>query len=192
MIPFSGEGVECCVVDYTPDVMPGIVRLGSTLNEIPAEERFDAIVCSHVIEHVADPYRVVAKLLAHLVDGGVMYVEVPMEIWRKAPLHEEPVTHVNFFTARSLEILMVRAGLVDVNARTEGYAHPSGHRAVVVSAFGRHQNGRRERANMKGAGDATRDLLAPGIRTRVRRAILHPATIPATIARRARALIGGY
>nr|VFJ68508.1 MAG: Methyltransferase domain-containing protein [Candidatus Kentron sp. FM]VFJ71901.1 MAG: Methyltransferase domain-containing protein [Candidatus Kentron sp. FM]VFK10579.1 MAG: Methyltransferase domain-containing protein [Candidatus Kentron sp. FM] len=50
---------------------------GATERDLSPGERFDFIVCSHVIEHVADPVGVLATLSGHLSDGGLMYVEVP-------------------------------------------------------------------------------------------------------------------
>jgi SAM-dependent methyltransferase len=38
---------------------------------------YDAIICSHVLEHVSDPYAVAGKLASKLAPGGVLYVEVP-------------------------------------------------------------------------------------------------------------------
>lgn len=41
--------------------------------------RYDAVVCSHVLEHVEDPARTVALLVEKLKPGGVAYFEVPSE-----------------------------------------------------------------------------------------------------------------
>ncbi|OGP59718.1 MAG: hypothetical protein A2V67_02920 [Deltaproteobacteria bacterium RBG_13_61_14] len=42
-----------------------------------AENRYDAILCSHVLEHTRDPYTVVRFLVSKLKPGGVLYIEVP-------------------------------------------------------------------------------------------------------------------
>lgn len=186
MQPFIEAGHECCVIDYTPDTIAGAKRLGATLDEVSADERFDVIVCSHVIEHVAEPLELLTALRQRLSESGLIYVEVPMEIWRRAPLHEEPVTHVNFFTVESVRVLLSRASFCNLDVRMEGYDHPGGGRAVVVSAFGRVQEGAYENVSTSGAADATRALLNPGVRLRLKRALMDPARLPSTLANRLR------
>jgi len=106
----------CYLVDYSKKACSGIERLGSTEDDIPGDVNFDLIICSHVIEHVADPLQVLTKLKGHLNPNGAIYVELPMEIWGAAPLHNEPVTHVNFFTVGSTRRLFERTGLVPSRA----------------------------------------------------------------------------
>lgn len=179
MRPFIQHGHRCFVVDYSTETIRGVRWLASTLDDLPAGERFDLIVCSHVVEHVAEPLQVLSRLRSLLVDSGGIYVEVPMEIWRMAPLHDEPVTHVNFFTVESLRFLLARAGFADLHVRMEGYRHPAGHRSVVVSGFGRHIDGVHADVSNAGAASSTRELLNPRLRTRIQRALLNPRQIPA-------------
>lgn len=40
---------------------------------------YDAVICSHLLEHLADPYAVVEKLARKLKPGGLMYIEVPAQ-----------------------------------------------------------------------------------------------------------------
>ena len=80
---------------------------------------FDLIVLSHVLEHLAAPAAVLARLRDALTPNGLLYVEVPHvpenahtahldSPW--APRHDEP--HLTFFTAGSLQKLLERSGLV--------------------------------------------------------------------------------
>lgn len=103
------RGHNCHLIDYAGKKLPGVHYLGSQLSDIQAGRKFDLIVCSHVLEHLADPYSVVHALRHYLAPRGIFYVEVPLEIWKKAPLPVEPVTHVNYFTVDSLRILLERA-----------------------------------------------------------------------------------
>lgn len=108
--PFIDAGARCFLVDYNRDPIAGVERLGATLDELPDHLRFDAVVCSHVLEHVADPAETLRGLQGHIAEGGVLYAEVPVEVWRGIPVSRDPVTHVNFFTLGSLEQLFVRSG----------------------------------------------------------------------------------
>ncbi|MBX3437091.1 MAG: class I SAM-dependent methyltransferase [Planctomycetaceae bacterium] len=176
--PFSQQGGKCFVVDYVTATVEGVTRLGDTLDDLDSEDRFDLIVCSHVIEHVAEPLRVLTRLRDHLLDGSVIYIEVPMEIWKKPPLHKEPVTHVNFFTVDSLRTLIQRSGLHPVTVRLEDSPHPDGHHAVVVAAIARRLPGSPPQVKYSGAA-GTRQLLHPSFGARLHRALLRPTALPA-------------
>ena len=47
------------------------------IEDVQCGERFDAIVCQQVIEHVTDPWRLVRWISDHLAPGGVVYLETP-------------------------------------------------------------------------------------------------------------------
>lgn len=180
VVPFAVHGCNCFVVDYSPQVVAQVTRLGATLDELSSEERFDIIVCSHVIEHVADPFTVLTRLYEQMTEGGVIYVEVPMEIWTQPPLQEEPVTHVNFFTTDSLRTLLQRAGLQPFSVKMANYHHPLGHHTVVVSAIARRVTGSSPHVGYSGAA-GTRKLLNPTFATRLQRALLRPQDLPRTV-----------
>jgi ubiquinone/menaquinone biosynthesis C-methylase UbiE len=46
------------------------------LRAVP-DENYDVVLCSHVLEHLPDPYAVVGRLLEKVKPGGMMYLEVP-------------------------------------------------------------------------------------------------------------------
>jgi SAM-dependent methyltransferase len=108
--PFHEAGAECFLLDYNVQPLPWIRRLGATLEDLRGDERFDVIVCSHILEHVGDPTGVLDVLRRLLSEGGMLYGEVPVEVWRGVPMARDPVTHVNFFTLGSFEQLFVRRG----------------------------------------------------------------------------------
>lgn len=185
MRPFVAHGLYCTVVDYNERVEPTVRHLAHKIEDVPDDEKFDCIVCSHVLEHVAQPRRVMKDLRNHLAETGLIYVEVPMEIWRKAPLYEEPVTHVNFFTVESLRALLDLAGLRPQYVNMEGYAHPSGHRTVVITALAAKSDHVRESIAQNGLR-AVQRLLHPNLQLRLQRALLHPAALPRAIQYRVR------
>ena len=135
MQAFRENGISCFLVDYCRNCLPGVAKLADTIYQLPPERTFDLVVCSHVIEHVAEPLKVVAALSRHLRANGHLFVEVPMEIWKKTPLQREPVTHINFFTPNSLWNLLCLAGLRPLQSELTGYRHPNGKRVPVVRAL---------------------------------------------------------
>jgi hypothetical protein len=137
MQSFAAQRHVCLLVDYNAAPRDCVRKLGDTLAQIPGDLRVDAIVCSHVMEHVADPVGDLQRLAKYLTPEGVMVVEVPMEIWGRAPLREEPVTHVNFFVPSTLRNALSAAGLGVITCRLLGSLHPSGRLVPAVRATAR-------------------------------------------------------
>lgn len=135
--PFLEAGHQGCVVDYNPRPIAGVERLGATLDEVPESERFDAAISLHVLEHLADPLRVVRQIARRLRPEGVLFVEVPLEVWRLRPDHLEPVTHVNYFTRDSLNVLLRRGGFGAVQVWEQVATAPGGGPIFVVRAAAR-------------------------------------------------------
>lgn len=118
---FVNRGHRCHTLDYVSQTIPGVEWLGATLNEIPEHARFDLIVCSHVLEHVANPFEILERLRDHLTESGVLFIEVPDDIRFIEPHFKEPVTHTTFFTLASIGYLCRRAGLDVVRCTLTNY-----------------------------------------------------------------------
>ena len=91
---------------------------------------FDAVLMSHVIEHVPDPQETIRVCQRLLRPGGVLVMLTPNteslgyrwfgEDW----LHLDPPRHLNLFNSRNLPKLCADAGLTDVHcAATPRDAH---------------------------------------------------------------------
>jgi len=92
--------------------------------DLPSDA-FDVILCGDVLEHLVDPWRVVRRLVQHLVPGGVFLSSVPNvrnhRLLRKVVLsgdfgYEEAGlldrTHLRFFCRKNVRELFESAGLV--------------------------------------------------------------------------------
>jgi SAM-dependent methyltransferase len=79
-------------------------------------ESFDAIVMSHVVEHLTDPGRVLRDVLAKLSPGGILYVAVPdidslqFRIFGKYWDAINPMVHMQYFNEESLSRLLRDSG----------------------------------------------------------------------------------
>jgi hypothetical protein len=108
---FAESAHSCYLIEYNKNPRPFVMKLGDTKESLNDHQKFDLIICNNVVEHVADPVETLRSLTNHLKETGALLVQVPMEIWRRAPLHEVPVTHVNFFVPESLTRCFNEAGL---------------------------------------------------------------------------------
>ncbi|MEW5946866.1 MAG: class I SAM-dependent methyltransferase [bacterium] len=97
-----------------------IIQKPFTKSGIP-EESYDAVIMRFILEHSLDPFGDAAEAHRVLKPGGILFVHIPNEFnflqtvatrlvvkerWWFAVPH-----HLNFFTPRSLEKLLARAGL---------------------------------------------------------------------------------
>lgn len=111
LLPWRHKRHECYLVDYNLHPAEGVRWLASRLEDINQNERFDVVLCSHVIEHQAEPKELVRRLVAHLEDEGIFYAEVPAELFGSIPIEMDPATHVGFFCHASLNVLLEECGL---------------------------------------------------------------------------------
>jgi SAM-dependent methyltransferase len=107
--------------DYRTQDWSGSVHSGAAeadvvgdLDEgLPIEDgAFDAILCTEVLEHVGDPFRVLAELRRLLRDGGRLALTVPFV----GPLHEEPHDHRRP-TNHGLVAMLDRTGFTEPEVR---------------------------------------------------------------------------
>ena len=101
------------------------VVVGSVEDDLPwPAERFDTVLCYDVLEHLRDPWTVLARLRDLLRPGGRIHIALPnarhTSLWLPlvlrgrfayAPEGILDVTHLRFFTRRDAEDLVRSAGL---------------------------------------------------------------------------------
>lgn len=109
LIPFRNKNHNCYIIDYDDSTIAGVTKLGNSIHDALINKKFDLIIFSHVLEHVSD-LGLVRTLRQHLKEDGIIYVEVPQEIWAGIAIESDPVTHINFFTLNSLLNLLTSNG----------------------------------------------------------------------------------
>jgi SAM-dependent methyltransferase len=123
------------------------VDVVADLHDLPLDDRvFDFVLCTEVLEHVADPVRVLGELHRVLRPGGGLLLTVPFV----GELHEEPHDHWRF-TNHGLSTLLSTAGF------TEAEVHPlTGYWSTLANVM-RH-GGLATRPTTGPAGTTTRAL----------------------------------
>jgi hypothetical protein len=135
----AGEPWQVEIVD--PSVQGRFIEgHGVTYHARRFDEAFDAgrfhvITMCYLIEHVADPLAVLATAREHLVESGVVYVEVPDAIaFERCPKDDDifNACHLWMFCPSTLLRLIEAAGLTPLTlARSRS---PRGHFALRVLA----------------------------------------------------------
>lgn len=113
-------------------------KLGDTLADLPESQRYDWVVCSVFIENFAELLQILERLSRHLMDKGLMYVEVPMEL-EACAAPGNVVIHVNFLTPASLRCILLRTGLCVKRVRLGVYPHPIERHLFAVRSVTRRR-----------------------------------------------------
>jgi len=106
------EHVEYVTSDWAHSVHPGARRVDivAPAHELPVPEgSFDAVICTQVLEHVAEPADVLAELFRVLRPGGRLFITVPLT-WEE---HEAPYDFFRY-TRFGLAHLLSGAGFREV------------------------------------------------------------------------------
>jgi len=114
-------------VDFDPEAVANArakglrVRQGDLAAQAFDSSSFDAVIASHVIEHVPDPEALLVEALRVLRPGGTLVLYTPnaasfgsrhfREAWRGL----EPPRHLHVFTPDALSALTRRAGFAQVS-----------------------------------------------------------------------------
>lgn len=149
--PYMAKGKDCFLIDYCSYCISGVTKLGNTVHDLKPEDTFDLIICSHVIEHVVSPVEILRSLSRHLSETGTLFVEVPMEIWKRPPLlnQKDPVTHINFFSPNSLKNAFLASGMTIVKCSFSEYLHASSSWNPGIRCLGRRADGVRASGLLK-------------------------------------------
>jgi SAM-dependent methyltransferase len=77
------------------------------INISKIRKKYNVIIMSHILEHLADPYDYFLKIKNLLADKNIIFIEVPNEDFRFKP-YQEP--HLVFFNPDSLSSFIRRCG----------------------------------------------------------------------------------
>jgi SAM-dependent methyltransferase len=127
---------------------PSLAFEAGTLNEL-LERDFDAIVASHVIEHLPDPGSFLRAARDHLRPGGHLVLATPnRHAWLRrcanrlwgVSFFDDP-THVRFFSAGELRDRLAQLGFMNIHTSTQRLYFPLAARLpktihLAIPAYG--------------------------------------------------------
>ncbi len=108
-----------CISDYIGydlDITASKPMVAGAADRLPfAAGSFDSVLCTQVLEHVPEPWRVLEEIARVLRPGGKLLLSAP-QAWR---LHEQPRDYYRY-TRYGLDYLLRRAGLHPMTCRSQG------------------------------------------------------------------------
>jgi SAM-dependent methyltransferase len=131
-------------------VSAGIPADSGSLFAIPEGlGRFDAILLTHVLEHVEDVRGALANLMSLLVSDGLLYLEVPDATryadFILAPFQDFNTEHINHFSALSLDNACAALGLELVSSGEKVFDTAPNMPFPAIYGFWRHSGGGEQR-----------------------------------------------
>lgn len=125
LLGWQVEGIDFDPAAVTNAQGKGLkVALGSLEEQGYQNASFDAILMSHVIEHVADPTSLLAECNRILKPGGVLSMVTPnMEsigcwLYGCSWLHLDPPRHIILYNCTTLQAVTLHAGFAEITTRT--------------------------------------------------------------------------
>lgn len=121
----AAQAAAYCAEVYVHDLEKG-------LPDLPPGRLYDAVICSHVLEHIAYPDEMLAGIAAHLKPAGVLIVALPNLLLWKSRLRLlagrfeytqtglMDYTHIRWYSFASARRLLERHGFTVVEAVADG------------------------------------------------------------------------
>jgi SAM-dependent methyltransferase len=91
---------------YDIEVISGLFDSKALIDRGP----FDAIILSHVLEHLLSPQSILSDIRTLLDNSGLVYIEVPNLLRPFVPMGYLTFEHLNYFTPTTLSSLMKLCG----------------------------------------------------------------------------------
>lgn len=180
LFPYQQDGAQVIGYDHGPSLVAFGKSLGMDLRvgsiEDVAEDGFDLIILSHVMEHFLDPVEKLSQLAALLAKDGALYVEVPnADEFCIGALQN---AHTYLFSPRTLAFYLAKVGLAQqvigtfgphvgglfVRQSTPAAPDLSGEYRVMAALIGAHDRRERAKALLETLGLAG---LIRGLRSRL-------------------------
>lgn len=121
------------------------IDVNSDISDLSEDNRFDLLIMSHVLEHVADPINFLKNLTAFMNPNGLVFIEVPCTDYEYKEIFE---SHILFFNKESMGYVLTEAGLKDVNVGYYGELISQLRKEIGFGAKWRRRFGR-----LVGSGD---------------------------------------
>ena len=130
----NADWISTSIIEVSSDNQP---KSNQLLESRQLKQSFDIVQCLHVIEHVGHPLNTCRELLSYCKDGGLLYIEVPIEFpgleaiaaGKLPPCHE----HINKLSQLSIRSMLqhCKVEIIEVINDHVDFLHLDGLTPVV-------------------------------------------------------------
>ncbi len=112
-------------VNTSDPISPKIIKLNDLLEDLETKVNFDVIIMNHVLEHVFSPTAFLQKAYSLLNDQGIVYIEVPFELYTPILFHRiGDWRHTAYFSRQVLTNFLRKVGFCPLHIDLcTGYYH---------------------------------------------------------------------
>jgi 2-polyprenyl-3-methyl-5-hydroxy-6-metoxy-1,4-benzoquinol methylase len=138
-LAFAENGNEVHVLDICAGATlhPRIVAHATSVENLRAPAQYGIAIVAHVLEHLWSPSTALKRIFDALIPEGVIYVEVPFELYTPLLLRKPgDVAHVGYFSRRTLKVFLTNAGFRDIALTFQSDTYGS-RKVVIISALAR-------------------------------------------------------
>jgi len=114
---WTTTGIDVCEVSIKWSKAHGLNCSLNSINDYNPARKFDVIIMSHVLEHLADPAVALQGIKKWLKPGGIIHIRVP-NILSKLLKYKifflgelKPYEHLYYFSADTIRLLLKKTGL---------------------------------------------------------------------------------
>lgn len=148
------NGYDCFGIDYDKyrvdktrkmfekHGLNAVLKVGSATKIPFGKNIFDEVICSHVIEHVADDEKCLTEMNRVLKRGGVLYLRVPnihnlhtkfhLKVGSRTPYTDR--THLREYDKNNLANLLRKTGFKIISIRPSGFFLPFGLKLFMIAS----------------------------------------------------------
>lgn len=110
-LEFFTKNYSCEILDFeNRKLFTGVKKVGETLNDLKINDLYDCILVCHTLEHIPNIVEFILDIKKHLVEDGIIYIEVPFGCSNEIKRTYNLLTHINFFSEGSLGFLLNNNG----------------------------------------------------------------------------------
>lgn len=130
----KAEWISTSIIEVSSDNEPKATQINANTVK---KQSFDIVQCLHVIEHVGHPLNTCRDLLSYCKDGGLLYIEVPIEFpgleaiaaGKLPPCHE----HINKLSQLSIRSMLESCNIeiIEVSNDHVDFLHLDGLTPVI-------------------------------------------------------------
>ena len=141
-----GQEIDPLAARYAEKHYEVPILLGPLHEHSLPSNRFDAIIMSHVLEHVPDPKQILDDCFRLLTDGGELIIITPnseslahkkfKQNWRGL----EPPRHLHLFAKDNLEVFLKQSKFTSISIKTEAANSRSVYEASYLLQKGSNAN----------------------------------------------------